>query len=337
MTEAVLQIEDDYLMGNLAVEKTGQDPRLIRFGYNPAIRGISIDPRRSGVRAEYIPVGVFFPINTFQTVKEIFTMDEYKDREEIVDVLAADAEAVVRAALEAWGYQSLFYDVTDVGLVRVVNKTLLPTLSEIREICTYEEDGKTVSVSPIPAVCPGSDEHDLGSPRDLCASCHLKWLKSEACQAYMEEIAQNGMSVKVGSEKIRVVKPALAVLDAARRIVITGLETYLKKASEDWGQIISELDNKVRNKLNEPEQFLRKDLHQPKPQNKELEVATRLAESQSEASGKVIEQLAANQQQMAQMMMQSMQQQQQFMQMLMQKDSAGGKPKADKPAKAENS
>ena len=293
-------IVEDLTVGSLSEQKPESDPRVTRWIYNPGQKGISIDPRRTGIKgSSFIAVGKFIALAAFMTTIENFTIDEYKEKELPFEVTAQDAENAIMEALGVWGAQKLFYGITDRALVAVINAAVLPSLSGIRALA--------FKPSPIGVRCPGEDENDLGEAREACAACHLKWIKSDECTAYLEMIADEGLPVTVNIRGVieqRIVKPLFADLNTARSIVRKGLEIYTKRASDEWATIISQLDNKLRVQLNDEEHLLRKNLHQPKPQNKEAEMVKQISESQNENSHNVIAQMAENQRSFQEMMMQ---------------------------------
>lgn len=305
-------IVEDLTVGSLSEQKPESDPRVTRWIYNPGQKGISIEPRRTGIKgSSFIPVGKFIALAPFMTRVENFTIDEYKEKELPLEVTAQDAEDVIMGALSVWGAQKLFYGETDRALVAVINAAVLPSLSGIRALA--------FKPSPIGARCPGEDENDLGESREACAACHLKWIKSDECTAYIEMVADEGLPVTVnirGTIEQRVVKPSMMDLVDARTIVRKGLEIYTKRASDEWATIINQLDNKLRVQLNDEEHLLRKNIHQPKPQNKEAEMVKQISESQNENSNNVIAQMAENQRSFQEMMMQQATQTNQMIQMM---------------------
>ena len=180
---------DESFFGQLQQANPDNDPRVVRWGYNPGVRGLTLNPRETGIREPYIPVGKFLAHTTFQTPEENCTLDEYKEKEYLVDVTAADSQRKFETALGEWGYRSFFYGEIDVVKVVAINQVLLPTLSEIRELFGDH--------APIDAVCKGEDELDFGVGRSHCATCHLKWIKSDACRVLMQEAVENGKTVPV--------------------------------------------------------------------------------------------------------------------------------------------
>lgn len=314
MSEQEIIVEQNFI-GQLVEEKPKDDPMVVRWGYNPGQRNIPNNPLRTGLNSTFIPWGKFFAHSKFKTPFENCTIDEYKPKEFIGVVSAAESEFEVRNALESWGYQSFFYGETDYATVTAINAVILPPLTYIREL--FDEN------SPIPKNCLAEDEYDLGEPREHCATCHLLWVKSDALTAYIQEVAKSGLTVtmmKDGVPSPRIVTPTLEQLEKAREVVLRGLQIYIRKASEDWATITSELDNKLRVKLNEPEHYLRKDLHQPKPQNKEAELANRQIQANQETNSDILtamsEESRANREFMMQLAEQNAQTQQQMAQFM---------------------
>lgn len=260
---APVEIEGDRNIIDRTVEEYDRDPRIVRQGYNPGMRNVNIMNRYAGLKEPLIPVGVFWEITSFNTPQELFTTDENKPKDTMGMVYAADAEQVQRDVLDKVGYQSLLFGMEDRAMVKVINRTLIPTLTEIREL--FEGD------SPIPAICPAEDELDMGIKRDHCAMCHLEWIKSTACEAYMQQVAAEGMPVRIRTTEGKIqsfaLRPSIDILETTRASVQRGLEVYIKHASESWSTVLSELENKTRNQLFYDEHLMRKDIHEYKPKD----------------------------------------------------------------------
>jgi hypothetical protein len=253
------------------------DPRLIRWGYNPGLRGLHKPTHRTGQQQSEIPVGEFFPLALFSSPREYFTIDENKDRETVGTTTAHEAELEILESLKDWGYQRMLIGVNDVALVKVINKAVLPTISEILDLFP---DG------PLKGPCKATDELDLDMTREQCATCHLEWLKSEECELYLEAVAAQGSNVRILVQKIDgtvaiedvFVEPKLEQLLEVRDICKKGLALYIRKASESWSQTVSEIEDKLRNKVAGDEHFYRKDLHKRTPDAKGLDVVDRMGE-----------------------------------------------------------
>lgn len=272
--DLIVDADTRFVLDN-TVEHVNRDPRTTRSGYNPGMRGVYLPGRFTGLKDPTIPVGKFFAIRSFKTPEEFFTVDENKPREQIGIVHAESAELLIRESLDALGYQSVLFGVEDRAVVGVINKTLLPTLQEIRELCG--------EASPIPAVCPGEDELDFGQPRTHCATCHRLWIKSDICTAYIQEIAEDGMRVAVrntdGHVEMVDITPTLSQLTETRAAVLTGLETFLTMAAKTWGTCVTELENKLRIEISLGEHYLRKDIHKAKPADAGLDLVRAMGES----------------------------------------------------------
>jgi len=259
---------------NLGYNREETDPRVVRWGYNPGLRGVHLPTTQTGLKESLIPVGRFIPHASFETPKEYFTLDENKPKEVTAVVTSADAQEVVESALRRSGYQSLFLGQTNAAQVTVVNRTVLPSLSEIR--------GMFPDNPPIEGRCPASDEFDLGTPREQCATCHLRWITSDACRAYIRLVSEEGMAVRTfvdGEARTVQIRPSFDQLEEARATVERGLGEYIKYAATEWAKTVSELENKLRDKINGEEHFLRKDLHAVAPKDKGVEMVKAFAES----------------------------------------------------------
>src|SRR4051812_31192666 len=85
-------ILDTAYVGKLREVDPANDPRMVRWGLNPAQRNIWIPGREVGGRDRFVPIAEFFPMTTFQTWRENCTLDEYKEKEFLVDVTAAEVQ-----------------------------------------------------------------------------------------------------------------------------------------------------------------------------------------------------------------------------------------------------
>lgn len=258
-------------------QEYARDPRLVRWGYNPGLRGVTLPTTQTGFQQAQVPVGELIPHRTFQTPRENCTIDEYKPREELITVLAEQSERFVMDALGDSGYRTVLFGVTDRALAKVIEKSVLPTLAEIREI--FAELGP--EGSPVPQQCPAEDEYDYGTPRSHCATCHLQWLKSAECLAYLQTVSEEGMKVRIaqadGPIEVKTIRPALVQLEEVRATFQDGIEAYIKSASRVWSTTIAEIKNEIRQQINDEEHFLRKDLHKLAPDEKELALVRELA------------------------------------------------------------
>lgn len=268
---------DEIEVKNYEANNYDRDPRLPRWGYNPGLEGCHIATPRTGLRLSEIPVGEFFVFKTFPTTTENFTLDIYKPKDVQGQILAYEAELEVKIALQAAGYQSLFFNETNAGIVRVVNKAVIPTLPEIRSIFALAG-----IPSPIGDTCKGEDELDGGTDRLHCAKCHLTWIKSIECTAYIEGVLSEGRRVRYiddnGDIREKLIRPSAAHYAEAREIVTRGLETYLKFAKEQWGKICGEFKDGLRSRLHATEHQIRKNLHEYEPDRKDIAMVEKLAE-----------------------------------------------------------
>jgi hypothetical protein len=261
---------DEFEIRNFEAEQYDRDPRLPRWGYNPGLKGCHIPSTRTGLKVDEIPVGKFIPFRSFPSKRENFTLDIYAAREVEFTVHAHAAELEVKIPLDAAGYQGLFFGITDIALVRTIEKTVLPTLPEIRTMFGAD--------SPVGQFCKGEDALDGGESRDYCATCHLAWIKSDACTAFIAEVTANGMSVSAAGFESRIVKPSAEMFFEARRAVQSGLEKYIKFAAEQWATVVGEFKDKKRSQLHRGEHLMRKDLHEYEPDRSDVRLVDRLAD-----------------------------------------------------------
>lgn len=275
---------DSSFFAQLNQTEPTEDPRLIRWGYNPGVRSTQISPLQTGLKELFIPIGKFIPHQTFPKPLENCTLDEYKPKEYNVDVLAAEVQANFERVLgqdvtsdRHWGYQSFGYGEKNAVKVKAMEQILLPTLQEIREMFGKE--------SPIADHCKGEDEMDLGDERNHCASCHLEWIKSDAVKFLIVEAAQTGKKLNVRRPDGVVVPMSVAFtvdeLESLRATVQLGLELYKRQAHKDWSKLLNEHENGLRDQIQEAEHFLRKDLHEPRPQNKDAALVERMIDAQA--------------------------------------------------------
>ena len=95
-----------------------------------------------------------------------------------------------------------------------------------------------------------------------------------------------------GEVKERRVKISAEQLETARAHVQAGLEVYIRKANKDWATTITEIENKKRDQIQDAEHYLRKDLHQIKPQNAAIEMVERVTNATTGANSDILAALA---------------------------------------------
>lgn len=258
----------------------GRDPMETRWGVNTCVREKLLEGGRAGFSV--LPYGKFFPISRFTTPEEVHSTDPYIERERMVTKSAESVESYLKemlAGLDAYGipeagksdfgFRAGFYGELDASKMAVISATILPSLSTIRGIC--QELGL---LNPIGAVCEGQDNMDF-EDRQSCPTCWLRWLKSDACDAYIHYIAQTGMPVREISgsqEQSRTVRPSIKELAEAQSIALTSLQTGIASLAKDWLTISQELEKGERKDVNTFQHGIRKDLHEIKPQDRQLHV-----------------------------------------------------------------
>lgn len=262
------------------------DPRDydLRWGFNPVNRDKLLNPRDCGIGR--VPYGRLFPIVSFSTPREVHSTDDTRPKEELTVIPAAEAVRVLRESLAGegiqdnlnFGLQTGYIGVSDVGLMAVLSAMLLPRLSRIRQICAELD-----LPCPIAVVCEGTEDLDF-EPRESCPSCWHKWIVSPACEAYAEHVMRVGMPVQErhpvsGDVVDRIVRPSYEDFEQARLFVKTGFTIGLRTLQQQWEKIASELDKSEksgRHDILDFEHGYRKDLHQARPQDRQINLVDRI-------------------------------------------------------------
>jgi hypothetical protein len=267
----------------------------IRWGMNPIQRDKLLNPRATGI-AGRVPFCKWFAIKAFPTPREIHTIDWSMPKEADTLVTAAEAQLEIEVALAGkgvqqqvnWGFVAGFLGERDAAVMEVISQTLFPRLSVIREVCANL--GLACPISPI---CESMDETDYGE-RESCPSCWNKWLNSDALQQYIAAVANTGMEVlereTSGELKERVVKPRIQQLEDARMLAKEGMRVGLQSLRTQWDTIAAEYTNEKsgRKDITEFEHQYRKDLHQIRPQDRQVQLVSqvvRAARGENVATG----------------------------------------------------
>src|SRR5207253_648158 len=160
-----------------------------------------------------LPYARFFAITKFSYPVEVHSTDETTERERrevnsaqfsqlyLEEMLAGKtAFGQPQANKQDLGLRIGFVDETDAGKMAVLSRTLLPTLSQIRQLAV------DLNIPcPIDLECPGDDEFDFET-RESCPTCWRYWTESALCDAYLEQVATEGMQVEdVRTSNIRTV------------------------------------------------------------------------------------------------------------------------------------
>lgn len=258
----------------------GQDPMVVRWAINTTVR----DKFFYGTQyhntsdSPYIPYGKFFPLVRFNTPEENHSIDEEQPKERMVTRTAQSAQIYLETMLAGkdefgnldarkpnHGLQIGFYGEKDTGKMAVISSTLLPSLSRIREICANQGWQCPISVK-----CEGQD--DVGVIRETCATCWFQWIQSDACEAYIDIVATNGMTVLENGTDERLVTPSHMELMRSREIVELSLQTGIAALQNEWGKMLGEMERKERRGFDDAgyQHGIRKDIHAVKPQDREL-------------------------------------------------------------------
>lgn len=293
-----------------ATPSQGVDPMAIRWALNPIVRHKILEGQR--IKPPIIPYGRWFPLQHFNTPEEIHSTDEAMARERIITRTALEVQTYLEEALAGkdefgsidvrkknWGCQIGFFGEMDADKMAVVSKVLLPSLPEIRTIC--KEYGLTC---PIALVCEGQDATDFDD-RETCATCWLHWIRSDACASYAEIVSEEGRNVYSldNPNEQRLVRPSIHDFETARNSTIVSLQVGISTLQTEWGNIVAEIDKGERKGFDEAgeQQSMRKDLHQVKPADKQLQMVREYGKAAGGGGNDaLLEQLVKSQIQMSQ-------------------------------------
>lgn len=267
------------------------DPYKVRWGFNGVVREKFLNARETGIGI--LPFAKFFPITSFNTVKEFHTTDDTQPKESMVTIPAAAAELELVRNLAGQnetikvpdlGLKIGFYDEEDTAKLAVINSTL-PTLSQIRKICA--ENGWE---NPIGEYCPSEDEFDRDG-RETCPSCWLEWLLSDAYAQYCTKVSKEGVPVKEFNPEIqqyshRLVKVSVRDFETARDIMTDSVQTGLIALKRTWQGILKDVENEkgVQQDILEYQHGIRKDVHGIKPTDRQAVMVERSAQAFANAN-----------------------------------------------------
>lgn len=260
------------------------DPMAIRWAFNATVREKLLEG--SECNRAVLPYASWFEVQTFNTRRENHSTDDTQPREMVVTIPAAKVQEYLESALAGknpninvpnLGLQIGFVGEMDTAKMAVISATVLPDLPTIRAIC---RDLKVPS--PIGEVCEGQDDLDFGE-RQTCPTCWLKWLESDALAQYGSHIAGAGVPVieedAQGNREQRLVYPEIKELELARDLMHDSLRIGLIALQTDWANISKELDDGARKDIKPYQHGIRKDLHQVKPQDKQLQIVKQYAQA----------------------------------------------------------
>lgn len=262
-------------------ERTGTDPMVVRWGFQGVLREKTLEGNRAGFHG--LPRAKWFPLARFSTPEEVHSTDETMERERHVMKTALSVERYLGEVaggrddhgnrvdnIPDFGFVSAFYGELDVAKMDVISAVLFPPLSRIRAVA---ENFKLPS--PISHRCEGEDTMDAGRSREDCPTCWLKWLSSPACDAYIGDVAQNGLAVEefdptTGQSQDRIVAPTLEEFGIARDLAKTSLGTGLNSLANIWAELATDLEDGGSKGITAYQHGIRKDLHESKPQDRRI-------------------------------------------------------------------
>lgn len=267
-----------------AVQSNGQDPMQTRWAIN-FVRDKYVEGAKAGFSemafADWQRVAYFTTPEEFHTTDD----DPKVPRERPVTKTASSAERYLGSVLggmtlqgapdphkEDWGVRFGFYGEEDEAKMRVISATLLPSLPDIRQIAANYN-----MASPIGNRCEGEDAVGFGE-RQSCPACWAKWIESECCDKFIDEIAHTGRQVTVTDQTSResykkTITPTVSELRTSQRLMTESLKRCILALQGVWVNIATELENKERRGIDAYQKKLRQDIHALKPNETGLRVA----------------------------------------------------------------
>lgn len=241
----------------------GVDPRRRRFGYNPGIYLMEMEPRESGRQQRIIPEGVLVPFKTAPLTAENFEInvdiDQYQ-KEVIRDFEAAWFINNVRIAYEGKGFREL-------GSLTVLENPEAYALFNL--------------------VHPTFEELELACPFNLqnCVTCRLSLL------------GENEFSVSETIQERLSSLPDMGAADGLLAELRDALTTFKSHATEKWASLLGELTQRKDgepgiSKLGPAEHHLRRHLHEHPPEAQGAIVAASFGAEASRAQEEGFKQLA---------------------------------------------
>lgn len=232
----------------------GLDPRVRRFGYNPGVWEMVVDQRKSGLQEPLIPGGVLIP---FETV------DMNSENYEGVLKKNARAPEILKEKTAAWLIRNVVNAYGGTGMKDKGFRELTPLMP----LTDYEARQVFYSVHPT----FGMVGHTCPYQMDVCPTCRLEMLADYIPQSKVEEALQG--------------------------ILVASNTRYAAYASQKYASLLSEMErrhggeNNGITTLKEPEHWMRRQLHQPKPADMQMDMAAKLAAAQAETNAKNMEML----------------------------------------------
>jgi len=262
----------------------------VRWGFQLAQRDKLMSSHECGI--SFVPFGKLFPIKTFFAPRENHTIDWTQPKENIVTIPASEAENYLMEALGGrgaqtrvnWGLTTGFLGDTDSGKMALFNAILMPNLSRMREI------GEALGLPAIERSCPGEDELDYNG-RETCVSCGLAWLQSQTLDLYIDQCSQSQFTINeldrdTGETRERHFTPSAKELRDAKQLMTDSARIGHASLRAQWNEIATEYEKAdgIRKDISDIEHGYRKDLHQSRPQDRQINLAKAMAQGASQQS-----------------------------------------------------
>jgi hypothetical protein len=274
--------------GSAAFNPIQQDtnPYEVRWAFQMGCREMWLNARECGL--PLAPFGEFFPVKSFNRPNEHHSIDWTQPKEIVTLYPAASAEGFLMESLGGagaqnqtnWGLKTAFLGITDAGKMAVINAVLLPKLSQIREIQSQLNLGNVLD-----AMCPGEDPFDA-NPRETCVSCWWTWLNSPIIKQHIANCAGQIYQVNyrddaTGEFEPRQLQVSVAEFNTALGIILESGAIGIKTLEQKWSVIASEYaaTGREHKEISNFDHEIRKDMHQPRPQDRQIELAREMGRS----------------------------------------------------------
>lgn len=262
------------------------NPYEVRWAFQMGCREMWLNARECGL--PLAPFGEFFPVKSFNRPNEHHSIDWTQPKEIINLYPAASAETFLMESLGGagaqnqtnWGLKTAFLGITDAGKMAVINAVLLPRLSQIREIQSQLNLGNVLD-----AMCPGEDPFDA-NPRESCVSCWWAWLNSPIIKQHIANCASQVYQVNyrdeaTGEFEPRQLQVTVAEFNTALDVILESGAIGIKTLEQKWSVIASEYaaTGREHKEISNFDHEIRKDMHQPRPQDRQIELAREMGRS----------------------------------------------------------
>lgn len=218
------------------------DPRLPRYGYNPGVYQMAMDPRTSGLQERIIPGGVLLNFETGHIKEENYEGVLKKN---------ARTQEILKEKTAAWFIRNVMNTYGRGGTKDKGFRELTPLMN------LDPEEARYIFYSVHPTF--GMLGHKCPYEMEVCPTCRLEMLKVPA-------------NTEVGEALRRV------LIDSNTRYRSWAESTYASRLSEVERRHNGDPGMTT---LKAPEHWLRRQLHLAKPADQQVDMAAKLADAQA--------------------------------------------------------